>query len=330
MRAPHFWSAGLDPRSRAAAPLTRAILSPLAWTWAAVSERRMAAAQPQSVSIPVICVGNLTSGGSGKTPIVAALRKRLSERGLRAASLSRGHGGRLKGPVRVSPDNHDSRDVGDEPLMLAAGGEAWIARDRAAGAMAMAGSGVEVILMDDGHQNTSLRKDLSLVVIDASAPFGNGFVIPKGPLRETVRAGLSRADAVILMGPGPVPQPVAEAGLPVLRAALRRRSSLPSGPLVAFAGIARPERFFDALRQEEADLKDAVSFADHHVFKAADLALLHGLAEAHGARLVTTEKDFARLPESAKVRILAIGVEAVFEDEQALDALLTRATGGSA
>lgn len=314
MRAPHFWSAGLDPRSRAAAPLTRAVLTPLASAWAMVTARRIAQGRSASSPVPVICVGNLTAGGSGKTPVVAALRQACAARGLVAASLSRGHGGRLAGPLRVSADVHRARDVGDEPLMLAAGGEAWIARDRAAGAAAMARAGVGLILMDDGHQNTDLRKDLSLVVIDAAAPFGNGHVIPKGPLREPVAAGLARADAVILMGEGPVPEPVLASGVAVYRARLVRRTALPAGPLVAFAGIARPDRFFAALEKDGAELRDAVGYGDHHVFRPADLAFVRSLAEAHGASLVTTEKDFARLPADRRRGITAICAEAVFDD----------------
>ncbi len=177
---------------------------------------------PVRVDIPVVCVGNLTVGGVGKTPVVEAIRGVLTAQGVRAATLSRGYGGGAKGVVRVQPGIHTSADVGDEPLMLAASGESWIGRDRVAAAHEMQADGVQVIVMDDGHQNPSLYKDLSLVVIDAAAPFGNGYLLPKGPLREPVRDGLARAGGVVLMGAGDVPDAVQQASVPVLRAVVAR------------------------------------------------------------------------------------------------------------
>ncbi|MEZ5997898.1 MAG: tetraacyldisaccharide 4'-kinase [Hyphomonas sp.] len=322
MRAPHFWSAGLDPMSREAAPLTGALLTPLSalYTWGI--RRKLAKAQSEKVSARVICVGNLTVGGVGKTPVVEAIRKAGTEAGLRSASLSRGYGGREAGPLRVDPAHHTAADVGDEPLMLAASGETWIGRDRAATAKAMAAAGVQLIVMDDGHQNPSLAKDLSIVVIDAAAPFGNGFVLPKGPLREPVADGLARAQAVVFMGEGKELTAVQKSRLPVLRAAIRPSSAVPEGPLVAFAGIGRPVKFFDALKAAGADLREGMPYGDHHVFTPGELKFLHDLAASHSARLVTTTKDHVRLPAAERQRILAFPVEARFEDEAALKALL--------
>ncbi len=243
MKAPHFWSAGLDPKSREAAPLTRALLTPLAWLYLWGLNRKLVSAVPETAPVPVICIGNLTTGGAGKTPVAEAIRRRISALGLRAATLSRGHGGREPGPLKVNPEAHTFREVGDEPLLLAASGEAWIGRDRPAAARAMADAGVQAVLMDDGHQNPSLKKDFTFVAIDAGAPFGNGHVLPKGPLREPVAAGLARAGAVILMGDGPVPAAVTRSGKPVLRARLEAAAPVPAGPLVAFAGMGRPEKF---------------------------------------------------------------------------------------
>ena len=160
--------------------------------------------------------------------MVAAIRARISARKSQAASLSRGYGGSLKGPLKVDENTHTAGEVGDEPLMLAAKGTSWIGADRPAAAKAMTDAGVQVIIMDDGHQNPSLHKDLSLIVIDAGAPFGNGFVIPKGPLREPVARGLSRADAVILMGDGPVPEAVITSGF---RSSVRILHQPPRRPL---------------------------------------------------------------------------------------------------
>jgi len=323
MKAPHFWSAGLDPRSRESAPLTRLLLTPLAGLYTLGIRRKLARAKPEAIPARIICVGNLTVGGVGKTPVVEAIRRRASEAGLRAASLSRGYGGKLEGPLKVDPATHTAADVGDEPLMLAATGEAWIGRDRAEAARAMSADGVQVIVMDDGHQNPSVAKDVSLIVIDAAAPFGNGFVIPKGPLREPVADGLARAQGVILMGEGKELTAVQKSRLPVVRAGLSPSGAVPEGPLVAFAGIGRPIKFFDALKEAGADLREGVPYGDHHAFTVGDIKFLHDLAASHGARLITTSKDHVRLPPDEQARILVFPVEARFEDETALAALLT-------
>lgn len=322
MRAPYFWSAGLDPKSRQSAPLTRLLLTPVSALYLHLLRRKLARAVPEIAPVPVICIGNLTAGGAGKTPVTEFIRNRISEAGLRAASLSRGHGGSERGPLKVDPARHSFREVGDEPLLLAATGEAWIGRERPEAARAMAADGVQAILMDDGHQNPSLKKDLTLIVIDAGAPFGNGHVIPKGPLREKVPDGLARADAVVLMGEGPVPPEVSASGLPVLRARLAPLAPPPPGPLVAFAGIGRPEKFFDSLKEAGADLQDAVPFADHHPYTAADVKFLRSLAERDTATLVTTTKDHVRLDPDVRREVHAWPVSAVFEDVAALDAVL--------
>ena len=323
MRAPYFWSAGLDPYSRQSAPLLRFLLTPFAGLYAWGTARKIARTKPVKVEAPVICIGNLTSGGSGKTPITQALQALLTEAGARPVTLSRGYGGALKGPVQVDANKHGADQVGDEPLLLAASGEAWIGRDKVATAQAITATGNCVILMDDGHQNPTLHKDLSFVVIDAGAPFGNGYVIPKGPLREAIKTGLARADCVVLINDGETPAEVIESGLPVMRARLEQMTALPDGPLLAFAGIGRPERFFDALRRAGGEICDSVAFADHHKFSQNELKRLHAFSEVHGARLVTTEKDYLRLPEAARGGITPIKVRAVFEDTERLLAILS-------
>ena len=322
MKAPSFWSAGLDPKSREAAPLTRALLTPLSWLYLWGLNRKLAKARPAKAAIPVICIGNLTTGGAGKTPVAEAVRGRITALGRRAATLSRGHGGREVGPLKVDPELHAFREVGDEPLLLASSGEAWIGRDRPEAARAMAAAGAEAIVMDDGHQNPLLAKDFTFLVIDAAAPFGNGHVLPKGPLREPVAQGLSRADAAILMGEGPVPGLVAASGKPVLRARLEASAPAPSGPLVAFAGIGRPGKFFDDLKAAGADLIDAIPYPDHHPYSSSDLAYLIDLANSAVARLVTTAKDHVRLTPAMRDNTLVYSVRAVFEDPAALDALI--------
>ena len=330
MTPPYFWQGGLDPRSRASAPLTRWLLTPLAALYAAGAARRQRRARPARIAAQVICVGNLTLGGVGKTPITAAIRDRLVARGLRAASLSRGYGGRLRGPLRVRADHHRAGDVGDEPLLLAQSGEAWIGRDRVLAARDMSLSGVQVVVMDDGHQNPTLAKDLSLVVLDTSDPVGNGHVFPKGPLREPLSAGLARADAIVLMGEGPAPSLLDGFDGPILRAELAPTAQAPGGPLVAFAGIGRPQKVFDSLLAAGADLAESVPFPDHHPYRPGDLAYLQRLAAARGARLITTEKDHVRLPPAIRPDVLTWPVKAVFQSPETLEALLDRLLSGSA
>ena len=261
--------------------------------------------------------------------MVAALRALLGEHGVTTASLSRGYGGRFKGPLRIDSEIHTASEVGDEPLMLAAKGETWIGRNKVETARAMCDGRQCVVLLDDGHQNPTLQKDLSLVVIDAAAPFGNGHVIPKGPLREPISRGLGRADGIVLMGTGQVPDEISASGLPSFRARLERTTPIPSGPLIAFAGIGRPDRFYEHLRQDGGDVRDTLSFADHHRYSRTELRRLHEWAIAHEATLVTTEKDFVRLPIEARPGITPIKVRAVFDDPKPLIDLILPHIKGS-
>ena len=324
MRPPRFWDRDVDPRSREAAPLTRLLLTPLAMLYAGVTERRIAKTQPLRLSIPVICVGNLTAGGTGKSPVAAGLRDMLKARypGTRIATLSRGYGGALKGPLKVDVSTHTASDVGDEPLMLACSGEAWIGAYRAAAGQAMEADGVDLIIMDDGHQNPSLHKDVSLIVVDSEAGFGNGYVIPKGPLREPVAAGLARADAVIVTGPGDIPEELSGTALPVIRATIQPTAPLQKQAYVAFAGIGRPEKFFDTLEACGSKPLDAVPFPDHHTYSDSDVRYLNELAKQYDAQLITTEKDFVRLREDQRSGIVTLPIRAEFGDRSALDRVL--------
>ncbi|MEL6569779.1 MAG: tetraacyldisaccharide 4'-kinase [Pseudomonadota bacterium] len=324
MKPPHFWSAGLDPKSREAAPLTRALLTPVEALYIWGFKRRWKKATPAPAPVPIICVGNVTVGGVGKTPIVALIRERVGEMGYRAASLSRGHGGRLKGPVKVDPAEHDAGDVGDEPLMLACSGESWIGRDRAAAATAMANAGVDVIVMDDGFQTPSVEKTLSFLVIDGEAGFGNGYCLPKGPMREPYNTANERADHSVITGDAKrLPEALLNGAF---RTRLVPRAGAPDGPLVAFAGIGRPTKVFDSLKAAGADLRDGVGFGDHYVYKQSDIDFLRKLAKDHGARLITTEKDYVRLPEDWREGILAWPVTMDFGDDlERLDEVLQTA-----
>ncbi|OQW57455.1 MAG: hypothetical protein A4S17_04405 [Proteobacteria bacterium HN_bin10] len=317
MRPPEFWSA--NPSGRDAAWTLRMLLTPVSWAYAAAAEHRIRSTVSRHAPVPVVCIGNLTVGGAGKTPITRAIRSKL---GPHAHTLSRGYGGRAIGPLRVTPDM-DAGEVGDEPLLHAIDGPAWIARDRFAGAMAAAQAGAHVILLDDGFQNPTLAKDLSIVAVDPGFGIGNGQVFPAGPLRERLASGLARADAIVMLGE--LTQDASwldEFSKPVLFAKLVPAAPPPSGRLLAFAGLARPEKFFDTLEAAGGDVEEGVPFADHHPYSENDLRLLMQLADERGAQLITTEKDAARLSPEWRARVAVLPVTATFDDETALDALL--------
>ncbi len=324
MRAPEFWHEHAEGRARA--PMLRALLTPISWAYAAAAAQRQRTTIVRHAPAPVVCIGNLTVGGAGKTPIARFVREKL---GAGAHLLSRGYGGRAVGPLRVTNDM-DAREVGDEPLLHAKDGPAWVARDRVAGALAACNAGARAIVMDDGFQNPSLAKDLSLVVVDPGFGVGNGAVFPAGPLRERLKDGLARADAIIMAHPWS-PQGVslaephewlADFAKPILHAVIEPEGAAPAGKVVAFAGLARPEKFFDTLTALGVAVEEAAPYPDHHVFTADDLDFLAQLADEHDAKLITTEKDAARLTPEWRARVTVLPVRARFADEPTLDALL--------
>jgi len=299
-----------------------ALLSPVGHLYG-LSVRLRQGRAPYRPNARVVCVGNLTAGGSGKTPVAIALARMLAARGKKAAFLTRGYGGKLKGPVAVEPARHTATDVGDEALLLAAAGMTIVASDRAAGAALIDRMGIDVIVMDDGFQNFQLAKDLSLVVIDAAFGFGNGRLIPAGPLREKPEQGLARADAVVLMGEGL--QKIPFTG-PILRAVLHPPApeALAGLPVFAFAGIGRPEKFFAMLKSAGARVLGQQGFADHHRFSALEMSWLRTTAASFGAHLVTTEKDYVRLGPSERANVIPVPVLAVFTEDRGLKPLLDR------
>ncbi|MBT3536383.1 MAG: tetraacyldisaccharide 4'-kinase [Rhodospirillaceae bacterium] len=316
MRTPEFWHQdGVLAR----------VLQPMAWLYAGLGRLRWALSQPWQGPVPVICVGNLVAGGAGKTPTALAIGRALARRGIAAHFLSRGHGGRLSGPIRVDGKVHDAGDVGDEPLLLAAAAPAWIARDRVRGARAAIAAGAQAIIMDDGFQNPGLAKDLSLLVIDGAYGLGNGRVHPAGPLRETAATGLARADAVIILQSGEAPAPLPHMAAAPLTARLipgPDALALRGQPVVAFAGIGRPERFFHTVRELGAELVGQQAFPDHHPFREDEIWAVIEAARERNAIAVTTAKDAVRLPPGARDMVTVIDVTLEFDDEERLDKLL--------
>lgn len=319
MRAPDFWGEPHGP----IAGLVAGLLTPVGAALDAASRLRRAITRPYAAPVPVICVGNLVAGGAGKTPVVLSLSEMLRGHGANPHIVMRGYGGSVAGPVRVDPTTHDAAAVGDEAL-LASAAPCWVARDRAAGVRAAIAGGARAIVLDDGFQNPSIAKDLSLVVIDAAYGFGNGRLMPAGPLRERIAAGLARADAAVLLDGHPAPPELAGFDRPILHARLEpvAAESFAGARLVAFAGIGRPEKFFATLRGLGANLIAARGFPDHHPFHDDEIALLRRTAEADSAQLVTTHKDWVRLRPEQRAGVEVLHVRIAWQDEAALTALL--------
>jgi tetraacyldisaccharide 4'-kinase len=303
MRAPEFW--------QHRGPLSTALL-PAALLYDAIGSWRRQRAHPAQAGVKVLCVGNLVAGGAGKTPLTLALAEELVRHGTAPAILTRGYGGRLAGPVRVDPARHGYRDVGDEPLLLAAAAPCYVARDRAEGARLAVAEGAQALLMDDGLQNLSLAQDVRLIAIDGGYGFGNGRVMPAGPLREGLDAGLKRIHGAVLIGEDRFGLAETLAGrLPLISATLRPRedAAIWTGRRVlAFAGIGRPQKFFDTLAELGAVLVAGKEFPDHHPYAEAEIAFLLAEAEAAQAVAVTTAKDRLRLPQALAPRIETLDV----------------------
>lgn len=330
MREPSFWWEKPGVKSR--------LLWPLAALYGAVTARRMRQ-DGHAAGIPVICVGNFTMGGTGKTPTAIALARLLVEAGEKPVFLTRGYGGRLAGPVRADPATHLAADVGDEPLLLARHAPVIVAHDRVAGAALAKDTSASVIVMDDGLQNPSLNKNFSLAVVDARRGFGNASVFPAGPLRAPLRAQLERVNAILVVGKGQGAAHIAaiarEHHRPLFHARLEPKAdaikALGRKKVLAFAGIGDPEKFFSTLASAgiEATIED--SFPDHHAYTQADAQRLLARAEADKLIPLTTEKDMARLAggdgalATLRARAKDLPVTLVIEEEDALRKLLRQA-----
>lgn len=298
LRAPFWWYRRKGAIAAALAPLGR--------LYGRQAEKRFRLAEPYRSRLPVICIGNFTAGGGGKTPTAIAIAALLKELGQKPAFLTRGYGGTCQGPVLVEK-GQSAKTVGDEPLLLAGVAPSMVSADRAAGAKAIEASDASVTVMDDGFQNPSLAKDLSLVVVDSESGIGNGLVMPAGPLRAPLAAQIARANALIVIGDGGKAARLVEAftaqDKPVLKARMVPRQDkrwLSVLPTIGFAGIARPEKFFATLRNEGARLIDTRAYPDHYRYSERQARSLLKEAKDYNAMLVTTEKDYVRLPDGAE------------------------------
>jgi tetraacyldisaccharide 4'-kinase len=315
MKSPAFW---YEPPGTAAN-----LLAPFGFVWRAGSGVRRLAAKPYRAQKTVICVGNIVAGGAGKTPTAMAIASFLQQTGKSPVFATRGYGGSEHGPTRVDPARHSAHDVGDEALLLARLAPTWIARDRTAAIRMAERTGSHVIL-DDGLQNPNIEPDISFLVIDGESGFGNERIIPAGPLREPVEDALKRVAAVILVGTD-AHNIVARVTCPVIRAALHPALP-PDFPVLqkffAFAGIGRPMKFYATCREAGLNLTGAEDFPDHHQYITADIKRLREQARKSEARLLTTEKDWIRLPKDFRPEVTALPVEMVFSDISVVNRLL--------
>ncbi len=325
MRAPGFWA------SRKPTALAR-LLAPVGMVYGAVAARGLRR-QGARVGAPVVCVGNFVAGGAGKTPTALALARMLIADGRRVAFLSRGYGGaRRVEPVRVDPNLHDAATVGDEPLLLAAVAPCWVGPDRLRSARLAVQAGAEVLVLDDGLQNPALAKDLAIAVVDGEAGFGNGLCVPAGPLRAPLSVQAPLAHVLIIVGGDERARAeiaAAAPGRPLFAASLEP-DALAAAPLigrevVAFAGIARPDKFYATLRRIGAQVVATRDFPDHHVFAGRELARLVEEAAQRRALLVTTEKDRVRLGPQYARSVMTLPVTLRFEDPRGVKGMLQRA-----
>jgi tetraacyldisaccharide 4'-kinase len=322
--APSFW------QKRG---LIAQLLRPLRWLYSTIVTIRRFSKHSHKISVPVICVGNLTMGGSGKTPIAIALRDwfSINTENTQIAFLTRGYKGKQKAPLLVDLDIHTAKDVGDEALILAEYEPTWVAQNRFAGAQKAVENGAQLLIMDDGLQHLTLQQDIRFVVVDGSYGFGNELVFPAGPLRESLHAGLERADALIIVGEDryQIKERFTKT-LPIFQAYFTPLIWEDEDPLyswkdqkiIAFAGIGHPQKFYDFLMKQDCNVIDFKAFPDHHTFKRKELDKLWQSAEEQRALLVTTQKDFVRLPHEFQDKVKVCHIWAEFAEPRALDHFL--------
>lgn len=306
MKTPSFW---YQPRG-----FCSTLLFPFAWIYEKVEKGFRAFGKAQRYPIPIISVGNVVCGGAGKTPTSIAIAQLLQKKGIDVHFVTRGYKGLKKGPLKVDTAADSFRDVGDEPLLLSGQAPTWVAKERPHGVLKSIENGARVIILDDGHQTTGLHKDISFVVVDLLQKFGNERVMPAGPLRENLEAGLDRADALISIGEGKF-----SSSKSIFKAHIVPHPlSLPTNRVVAFCGLGFPQKFYTTLVDLGVELLDQITYPDHYCYKIEDLVKLQKFADDKNAVLVTTRKDFVRVPPSWQKSLYVLDIKIKFEDEEGL------------
>ena len=293
------------------------ILLPFGGLYNCATYLRLKFKPSKKVDIPVICIGNLTAGGTGKTPVAVSVAALLQQHHKKPFFVSRGYGGTLKNII-VNSQTHTPRQCGDEPLLLAKQAPVVVNSDRYAGALTALHNGAELIIMDDGFQNPGLHKDLSFLVFDGNFGLGNGRCIPSGPLRENFSAGLKRADAAIIIGTDRfnLRQKI---NLPCFGASVAPVPQKIKNPhIIAFAGIGRPSKFYRSLRESGFNLLKTFDFPDHHYYTEKELFELIGESEKLGADIYTTSKDFVKIPSELKSRFKVLEISICWDNAQEL------------
>lgn len=299
------------------------LLAPFSWFYRSGTAIHKWLSHPYQASVPVISVGNFVLGGAGKTPVTIALAQKLKAMGYNPHIISRGYGGSLAGPIAVDLSHHQFHEVGDEPLLLAKYAPTWISRNRRAAVPLAIQAGANVLLLDDAHQNYSIKKDLSFVVVNGYQGFGNGHVFPAGPLRQSIASGLKETTAIIFIRDDnePLPEPLNHLPCAIIGAKTVPDNLKPC-PVIAFAGIGYPEKFRQTLHSAGYVIKGFTAFPDHYPYTEEDLRKLRMRARVERAKLITTEKDYLRIPESCRSQVLTLPIHLQFQPSIAIEALL--------
>jgi tetraacyldisaccharide 4'-kinase len=304
------------------------LLEPISWVYRGGAAAHKLISRPYRAPVPVISIGNFVLGGAGKTPVTIAVAKTLQAMGHQPHIISRGYGGSLKGPLQVDLLQHQSLQVGDEPLLLAQHAPTWVSKNRKAAVNLAINSGADILLLDDGHQNYTLEKDFSIVVVNEAQGFGNERVFPAGPLRQSIKSGLKTTSALIFLSQKTESLPVS---LRSIQCPLIRGKIIPIAPkpcaVMAFTGIGHPGKFRQTLEEAGYEIKSFVPFPDHYPYKEEDLRKLRMRARVERASLITTEKDALRIPPTIRKDILVLPIELAFEPMTALESLLKEFLG---
>lgn len=291
------------------------LLSPLGWLYGKGAKLSRIFKPEKRFSVPILSVGNLVSGGSGKTPVSLSLAQLLQKKGHTVHFVTRGYKGSLTGPLKVNPNLHKADEVGDEPLLLAALAPTWVSKKRTHGIEKAIEEGATLIILDDGHQTTGIKKNISFLVMDAVQGMGNGYILPAGPLRESLAEGLRRTQAIIGIGEGNF----LRTEKPLFKACVTPRSFwCPTKKIFAFCGLGYPQKFYHTLEKSGLDIKATQSFPDHHHYTESELLKLEQEALALGASLVTTHKDWVKLPPLWQQKCLCFQIDIIFDNQAKL------------